>query len=332
MPPGKPMLTAYVRNDTSLQPVALPEDQPIPAQTLWIDLKEPTSQEVRMVNFWLGIDMPTHEEMQEIELSSRLYHENNATYMTATILAQTETEKPESGPVTFVIAAHRLVTLRYIDPNPFRVFASQIKRTSVNQMHTGEEIMGGLLDAVVDRLADILERVQHDMDTLSHQIFSRDKNGGAIDYEELLRRIGRAHGLTSRVRESLVGIGRLLSFIQRPSEGKEAKQEKALNRAFRTVSRDVLSLSDHASYLSNNINFLLDATLGLINNEQTGIIKIFSVAAVVFLPPTLIASMYGMNFKVMPELNWWFGYPLSIVLMFASAAGTYWFFKQRKWL
>jgi magnesium transporter len=327
------MLTAYVRTDNaSLQAAAVPLDQPIPAQTLWVDLKEPTGEEVRLVNFWLGIEVPTREEMQEIELSSRLYHENNATYMTATLLAQTDTEQPVSSPVTFVIAAHRLVTLRYVDPNPFRAFAVQIKRPTAQQLHSGEEIMGGLLDAIVDRLADILERVQHDMDTLSSEIFGRDNKNGPVDYEEILRRIGRAQGLTSRARESLVSIGRLLTFLGRPGDAKEGKQEKQLSRSFRTVSRDVLSLSDHSSYLANNINFLLDATLGLINNEQTSIIKIFSVAAVVFLPPTLIASIYGMNFRFMPELQWWIGYPMSIALMIASVVGTYWFFKHRKWL
>ncbi|MFZ1991726.1 MAG: CorA family divalent cation transporter, partial [Alphaproteobacteria bacterium] len=169
---------------------------------------------------------------------------------------------------------------------------------------------------------------QHDMDGFSGDIFARDKNSAQLDFEALLSRIGRAQGLTSRARESLVSIGRLLTFLGRPAEG----LENTPGHTFSTLSRDVVSLSDHASYLSNNINFLLDATLGLINNEQTNIIKIFSVAAVVFLPPTLIASIYGMNFKFMPELSWWVGYPLSLALMIGSVVGTYWFFKQRKWL
>ena len=323
----KPMLTAYARKNGTVRGAQLALDEPLPDETLWIDLREPSPEERQKINKLLGIEVPTREEMQEIEISSRLYQEAGATYMTATLMAHTETENPVAGPVTFVLAAHRLVTLRYIDPAPFRAYVVQIGRSS-QRIASGEELLGGLLDAIVDRIADILERVQHDMDTFSSELFARDKKSSQLNYEPLLRRIGRAQGLTSRARESLVSIGRLLTFLARPSEG----FDNAPGHAFATLSRDVTSLSDHASYLSNNINFLLDATLGLINNEQTNIIKIFSVAAVVFLPPTLIASIYGMNFKFMPELSWWIGYPMSIALMIASVAGTYLFFKQRKWL
>ena len=321
------MLTAYARKNGTVRGTHLGQDDPLPEETLWIDLREPTPEERQKVNKLLGIEVPTREEMQEIEISSRLYQEAGATYMTATLMAQTETETPIAGPVTFVLAAHRLVTLRYLDPAPFRAYVVQIGRSS-HRLGSGEELLGGLLDAIVDRVADILERVQHDMDNFSAEIFGRDKNAAQLDFDSLLKRIGRAQGLTSRARESLVSIGRLLTFLGRPAES----HENAPGHIFSTLSRDVLSLSDHASYLSNNINFLLDATLGLINNEQTNIIKIFSVAAVVFLPPTLIASIYGMNFKFIPELNWLFGYPMSIGFMFASVAGTYWFFKHRKWL
>ena len=121
----------------------------------------------------------------------------------------------------------------------------------------------------------------------------------------------------------------MLSFLSRPSE---AKPNKALARSLKTLSRDVLALSDHSSFLANNINFMLSATLGMSNIEQTDVIKIFSVVSVVFLPPTLVASIYGMNFKFMPELNWWIGYPLSIVLMIGAGVLPYLYFKRRGWL
>jgi magnesium transporter len=321
------MLTAYARKNGTIRGAQLGLDDPLPDETLWIDLREPTSEERHKVNQILGIEVPTREEMQEIEISSRLYQEAGAVYMTATLMAQTETDTPVSGPATFVLAAHRLVTLRYLDSTPFRAYVVQIGRSG-GRLASGEELLGGLLDAVVDRIADNLERVQHDMDSLSSEIFARDK-GKATNFEQLLRRIGRAQVLTSRARESLVSLGRLITFLGRLSEG---QNETGPGHTFSTLSRDIVSLSDHSSYLSNNINFLLDATLGLINNEQTNTIKIFSVAAVVFLPPTLIASVYGMNFKNIPELNWALGYPLSLVLMVASIVGTYWFFKIRKWL
>jgi magnesium transporter len=185
--------------------------------------------------------------------------------------------------------------------------------------------MAGLLDAIIDRVADVLERVQHDMNQVSRKIFSREKT----DFEEVLRTIGLAEGLTSRSRESLVSIGRVLSFLSRPSE---AKMNKALARSLKTLSRDVLALSDHSHFLANNITFMLNAVLGMSNIEQTDIIKIFSVMSVVFLPPTLIASIYGMNFQFMPELGWSIGYPISLLLMICAGVLPYLYFKRRGWL
>lgn len=181
----------------------------------------------------------------------------------------------------------------------------------------------------MDRLADILERVQRDMDKLSLEVFSAGNGRRDMDFEDVLRKIGRAQGLTSRARESLVSIGRLVSFLSRPGEG---TLDEPSGRSLMTLSSDVVSLSDHASFLAGSINFQLDATLGLINIEQNAIIKIVSVAAVVFLPPTLIASIYGMNFDFMPELKWPMGYPFAGLLMILSAVGPYWYFKRRGWL
>jgi magnesium transporter len=163
------------------------------------------------------------------------------------------------------------------------------------------------------------------MNQVSRTIFARQKT----DFEEALRNIGLAEGLTSRARESLVSITRILAFLSRLNEG---KQSKPFTRALKTLSRDVLALSDHSSFLANNITFMLNATLGMVNIEQTDIIKIFSVASVVFLPPTLIASIYGMNYQFMPELSWKFGYPMSIVLMILAAVLPYLYFKRRGWL
>ena len=318
------MITAYVRKNGSLSPVAVQRDQPLPADAIWIDLLAPTKEEEALAEAGLAVELPTREEMREIEISSRLYQENGALFMTATVMTHVEAESPETEPVTFVLIGQRLVTIRYANPLPFRAYASQCQRQADPGV-SGETILVGLLDAIIDRIADVLERAQHEMNQVSRTIFSR----GKTDYEEALRTIGHAEGLTSRTRESLVSIGRVLSFLSRPSE---AKPNKALARSLKTLSRDVLALSDHSSFLANNINFMLSATLGMSNIEQTDVIKIFSVVSVVFLPPTLVASIYGMNFKFMPELNWWIGYPLSIVLMIGAGVLPYLYFKRRGWL
>lgn len=318
------MITAYVRSNGTLTPVVVQPDAPMPTDAIWIDLFTPTKEEETLAEAALGIELPTREEMREIEISSRLYQENGALFMTVTVMTQVEAEDPGTEPVTFVLIGHRLATIRYANPLPFRVFASQCQRQAELGV-SGDTILVGLLDAIIDRTADVLERVQHDMNEVSRKIFSRQKT----DYEEVLRTIGLAEGLTSRTRESLVSIGRVVSFLSRPSE---AKPNKGLARSLKTLSRDVLSLSDHSSFLANNITFMLNATLGMSNLEQTDVIKIFSVMSVIFLPPTLIASIYGMNFQFMPELAWPYGYPLSILLMVVSGILPFVFFKSRGWL
>ena len=169
---------------------------------------------------------------------------------------------------------------------------------------SGEMVLMELLDAVIDRCADILERVGADVDQVSHDIFEpeSERHGHAKQYSQILIAIGRKGDLTSKVRESLVSIGRVVTFLSAVMEG--VKWSKDMREQLKTMQRDVASLTDHASYLSNKITFVLDAMLGVVNLEQNNIIKLFSVMAVVLMPPTLIASIYGMNFKVMPELEW----------------------------
>lgn len=321
------MITAYIPADGMLKPVSLAPGEAIPEATVWIDMLQPTDEELVFVDRELDLDVPTEEDMREIEITSRLYQEAEALYMTATMITQSDMPQPISVPVSFVLSKHRLLTLRYAEPLPFRVYAAQALRHSM-PCSTGEDVLAGLLDAIVDRVADILERVQVDIETLSNEIFTHERRGKK-DYNAILSRIGRGHALTSQARESLVSFGRLVGFVARPSE---VKLSKSAERGFKNIARDVTSLSDHASFLANNINFVLDATLGLINNEQSSTIKIFSVAAVVFLPPTLIASIYGMNFEFMPELSWVYGYPMALGLMVLFAVLPYVFFKYRGWL
>jgi len=186
---------------------------------------------------------------------------------------------------------------------------------------------------VIDRNADILERAGSDMDTISHAIFEPEgmaRTGHAKRYSDILIAIGRKGDLTSKVRESLVSVGRVVTFVAAAVDG--VKWSKDMREQLKTMQRDVISLTDHASYLSNKITFVLDAMLGVVNLEQNNIIKLFSVMAVVLMPPTLIASIYGMNFKLMPELEWQHGYPFALVAMLLAAVLPYLFFTWKKWL
>lgn len=297
---------------------------------VWIDLVEPTADEKAALEQKLAIGIPTRDEMEEIEISSRLYTENGAAFMTAILPAQADEDDPEMQPVSFILSGKRLITVRYHDPRAFKTFALRAERVPMG-CETGEGVLIALLEAVVDRLADILERAAGNVDQISRQIFKRRgaKPTQSQDFQKTLEGIGGKGDLISKIRDSLVSLDRLVGFLSQHSFKSGAKEHR---ERIKTLSRDVRSIADHASFLSQKITFLLDATLGMINIEQSAIIKIFSVAAVVFLPPTLIASIYGMNFEFMPELKWPLGYPFAICLMIMSAVLPYVFFKRRGWL
>jgi len=326
------MLSIFVPQDFALRKAVAVDLAAPPDNAVWIDLVNPTAQEDRAVERLAGIAVPTREDMQEIEISSRLYVENGARYMTATLMCHADTDNPKTTAVTFILASHRLVTVRYDLPKPFTLVENKLARSCTPGI-TGEMVLMELLDAVIDRNADILERAGADMDMISHQIFEPEgaaRTGHAKRYSDILIAIGRKGDLTSKVRESLVSIGRLVAFLSAVVEG--SKWSKEMREQLKTMQRDVASLSDHASYLSNKITFTLDAMLGVVNLEQNNIIKLFSVMAVVLMPPTLIASVYGMNFRVMPELQWEHGYPMALAMMVAAAVLPYMFFKWKKWL
>jgi len=324
------MLSVNVPRGTILERINFDADGEVPDRAVWLDLYSPTHAEDKLVERTLGIAVPTREEMQEIEVTSRLYVENGARYMTATLMCHSDTDVPRTTAVTFILSGHRLVTVRYDEPKPFAIVGAKLARLCPANV-TGETVLMDLLDAVIDRAADILERIGSDVDGISHEIL--ESEGGMSrthSFKEILKSIGRRGDHTSKVRESLVSIGRLLLYLAAEADSmKWAKDQRA---AIKGMQRDVQSLSDHATYLSAKINFLLDAMLGVVSLEQNNIIKIFSVAAVVFMPPTLIASIYGMNFKNMPELQFDYGYPLAVLLMLLAAVLPYFLFKWMKWL
>jgi magnesium transporter len=325
------MFSVFVPSESSLKKAAVEDLSALPENAVWIDLVHPTQAEDKAVERLAGIAVPTREDMQEIEISSRLYTENGARYMTATLMCNADTDMPRTTPVTFILSGHRLVTVRYDLPKPFALVENKLGRACSPGI-TGETVLMELLDALIDRCADLLERAGADVDQVSHDIFEpvSERPNNTKRYSQILIAIGRKGDLTSKVRESLVSIGRVVTFLSAAVEG--VKWSKDMREQLKTQQRDVVSLTDHASYLSNKITFVLDALLGVVNLEQNNIIKLFSVMAVVLMPPTLIASIYGMNFKDMPELDWSYGYPIAVVAMLAAAVVPYLIFKWKRWL
>lgn len=324
------MLDVYSHYPHGLDHRRLGPDDPVPEEAVWLDLLNPDRAEEAAVERMLGIDVPTREEMQEIEPSSRLYEGDGALFLTATVVSGADAEHPETTPVTFVLCGGRLATIRYATPRPFALFSAHAQRHP-EHCRRGDVALFHLLDAIIDRAADVLEGVQADLDVISRRAFGRRQDAtphaAEIDFEAILKEIARIQTLTSKARDSLVSLQRLLSFLLRPGQ-----VDKGMSASFKVLVRDVQSLSDHASYLGGLIAFQLDATLGMINIEQNNIIKIFSIAAVIFLPPTLIASIYGMNFEFMPELGWPWGYPAALGLMVASVTVTWLLFRRKGWL
>jgi magnesium transporter len=319
------MIVGYVRDNGRLRVV----DDPLArlADVVWVDLVSPSATEESALEIRLGIDIPTREEMEEIEVSSRLYYEDNAVFMTATLASRTDTDDLVMGPVTFVIVDNKLVTVRYHEPRAFKTFPQRAEKAALG-CSAGDSVLMALLEAVVDRMADILERAEREVDAISREIF-RVEPSARRDLMKVFQLIGRKGDLASNIRDCLMSLQRLAGFFGHMTTQQDA--DKDLRGRVKTLGRDVQSLVDHASFLAQKITFLLDATLGMVNIEQNNIIKIFSVATGVFLPPTLIASIYGMNFRTMPELSWTFGYPMAWVLMIASALVPFWYFKRRGW-
>lgn len=282
----------------------------------------------------LNIEIPTREELHELELSNRLYEENGAVYCTTTIVTHAETPTPEIHAISFILLRDALVTLRYSDPY---AFARIINEIHAHKRHPARptEVMAALLEAQVNRAADVLELCAHTLDDTHRSLFrpalkhSKQRQQHFPDVEALLRDIGVQGDVLSKIRESLLSMTRVSRFA---SHSRYFTADAEAAATLESVQRDITALNDHAAFLSTKVSFLLDASLGLVGLQQTAIIKILSVASVVFLPPTLVASLYGMNFTHMPELGWKLGYPLALLAMLLSALLPYLYFRKKKWL
>jgi magnesium transporter len=323
------MLNVFVPRPNGLVSAELEPGADLPADALWIDLREPTPEEEQLVEKALSIDVPTREEMREIEASNRFYEENGGLYMTATLVTKLDTDLPERTQVTFILTGNKLVTNRYTDPLPFRRFIAYAARHPAVGT-SGSMVLAGLLEAIVNRIADVLEKVGSDVDALSSKIFFRNySTSSPLDFGHVLERIGQSGDLTSKASESLVSLTRLLGFVQQSGNTLVTQDSRA---RYRTLSRDVLAMSDHSTFLSNKVQFLLDATLGMVSIDQNNVVKIFSVVTVFLLPPSFIAGFFGMNFERLPLLHDTWGVTIGVISMVASAVLPYLYFKHRRWL
>jgi magnesium transporter len=318
------MIRVYCAGRSACEQLVDPATWTLPPDAVWIDLIEPTQEEEAAVERALGLSVPTREEMAELEASSRVYRENGATYATADIIIRGDEEIPGIEPVTFVVTSGPLVTVRYTDPKPFALMIEKLEREPT-RCATGADLFLHLMETIIDRTSDILSRTVVRVEGIAGHVFS---GGKTVGFEKLITKLGRAQMTNARIEQSLAGLTRIFTFV-----GIDDRMDTDDARAhLRSLARDAESLSAHNQSVASSINFQLSAALGLINIEQSSIIKIFSVAAVAFLPPTLIASIYGMNFDHMPELSQPWGYPLAVVGMVISAILPLAWFKKKGWL
>ena len=336
LPHPRKMIRIYTQTDNGIsRTVGVAEQEARRGEVFWIDLLTPDAEELRYAESLCAIEMPTKDEMREIEATSRLYCEDGGRFMTTTVLSRVETDDPIIAEITFILKGKVLVTIRHTDSYSFRKFSHQLLRM---QATNRDLVFVGLLETLVDRQADVLERFGADLDALSKKVFGTHhprRKGKSVepdtdDLRDALEELGRVGDLITRQRDALVNLLRLTTFAGNEDSCLDA--QNSLYVALRPVSRDVNSLSEYASFLSNKINFMLDAVLGLINIEQNDIVKVFTIMSVVFMPPTLIASIYGMNFDHMPFLRSPWGFGLSLCFMLLAAGVPLLIFKIKRYI
>jgi magnesium transporter len=315
-------------SETDLSATALPEG------IVWIDLLSPTNEESAFTERATGLHVPSREELSEIESSSRLRTDKGVLYLSMPAVYRLD-GTPVTTPLGFVLSEHQMITVRFAPLPAFDTFTHEIKAPD-NIHPSSAGAFAGLLETAVDRMADVLEQVGAELDEISHSVFRRREQSeekkqparAESDLRETMRAIGRAGDLISKIRDSLTGIGRILPYTLGHCV---SWMPHEVRTTLETMRADVTSLNDYDNYLTSKVQFLLDATLGLINIEQNNIIKVLTVVSVVGVPPTFVASWYGMNFKTIPELDWAIGYPYVIVLALLSAILPLLYFRVKGW-
>lgn len=322
------MITVYRKADKIIVAEVLPSGQPIPADAVWIDIFTPSHDEEIAVEKQLAIQIPSREEVWKNQALNRMYQDDDVSYMTAALITKGEAVHPQTSAVTFILGERYLLTMRYIMPTSFQMFAARLQRVP-QKFCTGVQVLEGLLEEVITRVAHNSEVVVEGLDQLSHNIFGETLGTVKVRNTSqsmliVLKRLGTFADLNSKINESLHSLNRMLSFFKQVNNN-----DAVTERNIKTLSTDIFALTQQTAFLSDKITFQLDATLGMINVDQNNIMKIFSVASVFFLPPTLIGSLYGMNFQDMPELHWQYGYPMAVGLMVLCSVVPYLYFRKK---
>lgn len=302
-------------------------------KAVWIDMFEPDEPARRQVEALTGLEIPSRDEISEIESSSRLYREGDTLYLSVPTMVRGDGGDTRAAPVGFVLAHDRLLTIRFAPLPSFNTYAARC-RLAPPADGTATSHLLGLCETMVDRIADALEREGEELDAISRRIFRPPAEGrvrprrNETELRALLRNVGRIGDLLSKIRDTLLGLGRIIPFLLANAAWITSEQKSRL----KVLRADIASLADHDGHLAGKVQFLLEAAVGFIGIEQSNIIRVLTIVNVVAVPPTFFASLWGMNFRLMPELDWSFGYPLALLVILLSAITPIVWFRLRGWL
>lgn len=318
------MLNAFIVRDGRLEQSLVEVYEDLNEEVLWVDMVDPSDEERAWVETAYRLELPEEGDINDIEASARFYEDEDGMHIHSFFLHNFE-EQVRNITVVFNIYRGRLFTIHEEDLAAFRLFRFRARRKA-GFVKDAMDIMLSLYETAVEQVADELEQIYSALEEISQNVLI--ETTADTNMEEVLANITAQEDLNGKARLSLMDIRRALSFLLRRGRllGTERMED------VREILRDIESLTSHTAFLFEKVNFLMDAAMGFINLAQNKIIKIFSIAAVVFLPPTLVASIYGMNFQVLPELQWELGYPIALFLMVLSGLAPYWFFKRKGWL
>lgn len=305
--------------DITLQPDTPPAE--LVATANWIDAHDPTDEERELISGLLRIDLPESDEVNEIEDSARYFIDSAGLHVHSLYLSPSE-GRYTTETVAFILQTNRLISIREADIVDFRLFRLRARKEQI-VCANAQALFITLLEQKVENHADYLEDIHFQLEKVSYAVLEE----GNTEYEACIDKLARLEDSNGKTRLCLMDAQRDISFLIR-----HLKTEKSQDKTLREITRDINTLMSHSTFLFDKINFLMNSTQGFINIQQSQIIKIFSIAAVVFLPPTLVASIYGMNFKHMPELDWLLGYPWAIGLMILAGFAPYFYFKRKGWL
>ena len=318
------MLYSYISKGKGVAP--LPDGAAL-ADAIWIDLYRPLDAQVEAVTA-LGYEIPTLADMEEIEISNRLYTDKGTVYMTGVLPGTLPDGSNLSMPVTFILNGQRLVTVRHHNPRPFETFPTRADRSSCGSA-SPERVFLGLIEEIIGRLADLSEGISRMLDTEAAQVLRISSPRGGDTLQEVLVTVGQQAELMNRIRMGLLSLDRIL--VYQAANAVRGPDSAKLRSVHAALQRDIQALEEHASFLNGRIGMTVDATMGMIGLMQNDRVRSLSVVAALFLPPTLIASIYGMNFEHMPILKLEWGFPLALGMMVGSVVLTVLILKWMKW-